>query len=328
MQIGLDYHTVVTLEDNQRAAHEAIRLGGDAVGYRGPLLLPESAFGLPRWTGAGATPNTTQARTNHQNRSPFFNYRFGDETPGCCDGGCDDRVTLSTQYSTQWDSLALIGYEFDLTGTGEAQLCFYNGYVADRDIIPPAKRDDAYVMPLGIEAFAEAAVQTRGVLLDVEHHFGRGPIDLRFEHIMRVLDADRIVVKPGDILCLHTGFTDEVLKMNKNPDAERVRNICAAVDGRDQDLLQWLSDRKIAGLTSDNYAVERVGLPRTAAQPTFVPLHHHCLFKRGIPLGELWYLTELASWLRERKRNYFLLTAPPLRLPGAVGSPVTPVATV
>jgi hypothetical protein len=36
----------------------------------------------------------------------------------------------------------------------------------------------------------------------------------------------------------------------------------------------------------------------------------------------------LAAWLRENRRSRFLLTAPPLRLPGAAGSPVTPVATV
>ena len=45
-------------------------------------------------------------------------------------------------------------------------------------------------------------------------------------------------------------------------------------------------------------------------------------------LGELWYLKELAAWLCAAGRSRFLLTAPPLRLPGTVGSPVTPVATV
>ena len=30
-----------------------------------------------------------------------------------------------------------------------------------------------------------------------------------------------------------------------------------------------------------------------------LPLHEHCLFKLGILLGELWYLTELAAWLPE-----------------------------
>ena len=48
----------------------------------------------------------------------------------------------------------------------------------------------------------------------------------------------------------------------------------------------------------------------------------------GVPLGELWYLHELAAWLREHGRSRFLLTAPPLRLPGAVASPLTPIATV
>ena len=48
----------------------------------------------------------------------------------------------------------------------------------------------------------------------------------------------------------------------------------------------------------------------------------------GVPLGEMWYLHELATWLREHGRSRFLLTAPPLRMPGVVGSPVTPIATV
>lgn len=45
-------------------------------------------------------------------------------------------------------------------------------------------------------------------------------------------------------------------------------------------------------------------------------------------LGWLNLLTPLARWLREHRRSRFLLTAPPLRLPGAVGSPVNPIATV
>ena len=35
----------------------------------------------------------------------------------------------------------------------------------------------------------------------------------------------------------------------------------------------------------------------------------------------------LARWLRENGRSRFLFTGPPLRMPGAVGSPATPVAT-
>ncbi|TPA04588.1 cyclase, partial [Burkholderia pseudomallei] len=59
-----------------------------------------------------------------------------------------------------------------------------------------------------------------------------------------------------------------------------------------------------------------------------MPLHELCLFKLGIHLGELWRLTPLAQWLREKGRSRFLLTAPPLHIRGLVGSPVNPVATV
>ncbi len=80
---------------------------------------------------------------------------------------------------------------------------------------------------------------------------------------------------------------------------------------------------------ADNYAVEGlVGKDRNPGRHSFLPIHHLCLFRLGVPLGEMWYLHELASWLREHGRSRFLLTAPPLRLPGAVGSPLTPVATV
>ena len=69
--------------------------------------------------------------------------------------------------------------------------------------------------------------------------------------------------------------------------------------------------------------------PASEAERTpMIPLHELCLFKLGIPLSELWYLGELAEWLGAHGRNRFFLTAPPLRLPKAAGSPVTPIATV
>ena len=52
-------------------------------------------------------------------------------------------------------------------------------------------------------------------------------------------------------------------------------------------------------LVADNYAVEAhpaISQPDGCAA---MPLHEHCLFKLGVNLGEIWYLTELADWLRE-----------------------------
>ena len=147
--------------------------------------------------------------------------------------------------------------------------------------------------------------------------------------LQEIMAADDVIVEPGDMLLLHTGFATEVLKWNREPDPVKIQMMCSFLDGRDEALLQWISDSQISALVADNYAVEGlVGRDRDPSRHSFLPIHHLCLFKLGVPLGEMWYLDELAGWLREHARSRFLLTAPPLRMPGVVGSPVTPVATV
>ena len=89
-----------------------------------------------------------------------------------------------------------------------------------------------------------------------------------------------------------------------------------------------MRDSGVAALIADNYAVERYPNRSGEGRRALLPLHELCLFKLGIHLGELWWLSDLAAHLGASGRNRFLLTAPPLRLPGAVGSPVTPIATV
>ena len=69
-------------------------------------------------------------------------------------------------------------------------------------------------------------------------------------------------------------------------------------------------------------------MPRCGPDGELLPLHDQCLFKLGIHLGEIWWLADLNDYMRAAGRTRFLLTAPPLRLPGAVGSPTTPIATV
>ena len=120
--------------------------------------------------------------------------------------------------------------------------------------------------------------------------------------------------------------------MSKQPDVKRLHETGSGLDGRDDRLLQWITDVRLACLIADNPAVELIEAPSLAASRPIrgprLPLHEHCLFKNGIHLGELWWLTPLAQWLRGARRSRFVLTAPPLRLPGAAGSPVSPVASV
>lgn len=273
-----------------------------------------------------------------------FCWSYAVEDPDLTDVVNDDVVLMSLQYSTQWDSLAHVGSRFDADGDGEAEAVFYNGFRAGEAIRPgaedPSAPEDArYPGPqadaLGIEQLATHGVQGRGVLIDLEHHLGRRRQAVGYDTLMRILEADRVEVEPGDMVCLHTGFADTLLAMNKQPDTALLHETGTGLDGWDAKLLDWIVDSKLACLLADNPAVELV-VPKLAAaagggarirQPR-LPLHEHCLFKNGIHLGELWYLSELAGWLRAHGRSRFLLTAPPLRLPGAVGSPATPIATV
>ena len=266
----------------------------------------------------------------HQSEIP----KYG--SPRHIDVWADDQVTLWLQYSTQWDSLAHAGAEFDVNGDGVEQPVYYNGYRAGVDLVGP-KEDAAgdggnhrcFAHHLGLEHMAYQGVQGRGVLVDVAHHFGnefRGVDRATLEEIMA---ADKVVVEPGDMLLIHTGFATKVLEWNRDPDPVEIHRMCTYLDAHDDALLQWIADSQIAALVADNYAVEGlVAGKRVEGRHSLLPIHHLCLFKLGVPLGEMWYLHELATWLREHNRSRFLLTAPPLRMPGVVGSPLTPVATV
>ena len=228
---------------------------------------------------------------------------------------------------------------FDADGDGRAEDVFYNGYRAGRDIIGPAYYDEKGQMTpcdepsgarhLGVQNMAESCMQGRGVMIDLEAHFGRSGRIVSHEDLMTIMRKDNVVVEPGDFVLFRTGFAEMLLEMNKQPDREKLFASACALDGRDEKLRQWVTDCGAVALISDNFAVEA-----SPAKPclddfcAMLPLHAHCLFKLGCYLGEMFYLTELADWLRANGRSRFLFTGPPLRLPGAVGSPATPVATV
>ena len=275
------------------------------------------------------------------NPEVFYNVRQRDipkyGSPLHVDVWADDQVTLWLQYSTQWDSLAHAGAEFDVDGDGTEVAVFYNGYRAGTDLVGPKEdaRGDggdnrSFAHHLGLEHMAFHGVQGRGVLIDVAHHLGHEWRGVNFEMLQEIMAADNVVVEPGDMVLFHTGFATKVLESNRAPDPVQIHRMCAYLDAHDPAMLEWIADSQISALVADNYAVEGM-VGRRNKDPerhSLLPIHHLCLFKLGVPLGEMWYLRELAAWLRAHNRSRFLLTAPPLRLPGIVGSPLTPVATV
>jgi len=262
-----------------------------------------------------------------------FCFSYADEDERLTDVVCDDMVLMSLQYSTQWDSLAHIGGRFDADGDGHAEAVFYNGYRAGVEVQAGKEAPQAESWArFPDQNLAEHGVQGRAVMLDLHRHFGDAPRHVGYDDLMRVIDVDRVEIERGDMVCLHTGFAQMLLEMNKDPQVDVLNRSCSALDGHDKRLLNWVGDSGLACLIADNPAVEAIRVRLQSVQPGIraprLPLHEYCLFKNGIHLGELWYLTALARWLAEHHRSRFLLTAPPLRLPGAVGSPVTPIATV
>jgi hypothetical protein len=267
---------------------------------------------------------------SRRGKEPVFLRPFSHEY-NTTDVACDDVVTMNLQYSTQWDALAHIGSQFDADGDGTPEIVFYNGYRGDEDFLDPRSDPDgrSYARRLGIENMARHGVQGRGVMIDLRAHFGDKRRKVGYDDIMRVCAADSIVIEQGDMVCFHTGFADLVISMAGRPDAARLSQACAVLDGGDQRLFNWIDRSGLAAIIADNYAVEeRPYQYQGDGCHALLPLHEKCLFKLGIHLGELWHLTPLATWLRVAKRSRFLLTAPPLYLPGAVGSPVNPIATV
>lgn len=262
-----------------------------------------------------------------RNEQPYYNYSWQQLNPNHTDIGSDDAVLLYTQYSTQWDSLAHRGALFDVYGDGNLHAVYYNGFRAGEDVTMNDRQETA-AKALGVEKMAEHGVQGRGVLVDLFTTYGETPRkEVGYDDLRRIMERDQIVVEPGDILCLWTGLDQMIMRMKGNPD-DSLHHACAVLDGFDDRLLQWIDDSGVAAVVSDNLAVEAVGKSVPKGEHTNLPLHELCLFRLGVHLGELWFLADLAKWLRENGRFRFLLTAPPLRLTGAVGSPVTPIATV
>lgn len=316
-------------QDKRREAAAEIR-DGRAFCLSLPLELPGGNGLNPRRSGPTLAPT-------YEAGEVAVNRPLRRDNPHHTDVLCDDSVHLCSQYSTHWDSLAHIGALFDIDGDGDEKIVYYNGHRAGEHVIGPVDYqrtvpsvlgEHVGALALGVDNIATACVQGRGVMVNLARHFGTERRLIGFDDLMSALNADSVTVEAGDILCLYTGYADIILEMAGNPDVDVLGRSCAVLDGADRQLLRWITDSGIAALVADNYAVESTQGQDCDAPHAWLPLHEHCIFKLGLPLGELWYLKDLADWLQAHDRTRFFLTAPPLRLARAFGSPVTPIATV
>ena len=213
----------------------------------------------------------------------------------------DDMIIMSLQAATQWDALSHVYYEDKL----------YNGFPADSVTSLGA-------FHCGIDKVDCKGITSRGVLLDVVRYRGADTFlelgnPITAEELDEVARSQSVTVGRGDIILVHTGWWARFLQTGNGSEPG------AGLDWR---CASWLHDHDIAAVAADNLMVEN---PVSGVDGTFLPMHLLCLRDMGLMLGEYWDLTALAADCAADAVYEFQLVAPPLRVVGAVGSPVNPI---
>ena len=122
----------------------------------------------------------------------------------------------------------------------------------------------------------------------------------------------------GDVVILRTGMVPLYYKMSRSEKAAWHTRQTGIV----RDVIPWIKEMEIAAIAGDNLGIECVPNPDGQS----FSLHGNILRDMGVFIGEIWWLEELAADCADDGRYEFFLSAPPLNIPGAVGSPVNPIA--
>ncbi|MET7701064.1 cyclase family protein [Streptomyces sp. NPDC005485] len=221
--------------------------------------------------------------------------------------GADDVVFMPLQCSTQWDGL---GHIFD---HGRA----YNDRPASQVVTSGGDR------VTGIETVRDL-IAGRGVLLDVGRALGEdGELPDGFaittEHLRLTAASQGLSsrVGTGDLVLVRTG---QLARARRDGWGEYAGG---AAPGLSFSTADWLHSSEIAGIATDTWGFE---VRPNEFPGSFQPLHQVAIPHIGLFIGEMWDLDALAADCAEDGVYEFWLTAAPLPVTGAVGSPVNPIA--
>jgi kynurenine formamidase len=220
-------------------------------------------------------------------------------------GGADDVIAMPLQCSTQWDGL---GHIFD---HGLA----WNGRPADKVV---TSLGDGVT---GIETVA-SVIAGRGVLLDVGRALcvdGELPdgFAITEDHLVETIARQGCTVGRGDLVLVRTGQLARVRRDGWGDYAG------GPAPGLSFTTADWLHRTEIAAIATDTWGFE---VRPNEFDDAFQPLHQVAIPHIGLFLGEMWDLDELAADCAADGVHEFWLTAAPLPITGAVGSPVNPIA--
>ncbi|MFJ5699607.1 cyclase family protein [Arthrobacter sp. NPDC093139] len=160
----------------------------------------------------------------------------------------------------------------------------------------------------------------RGVLLDVPGYRGINALPanepVNAEELQAVARHQGVTITAGDVVMIRTGY------MSEWPHPERMARHVTA--GPDISAARWLLEQGVvaAGSDTETFEVQPAPDPGSPANPQ--PVHTLLLIENAIYLFESIYLEDLA-----RDRVYeFLFVALPIKVKGATGSMLDPVAII
>jgi kynurenine formamidase len=216
-------------------------------------------------------------------------------------GFADDTITMYLQAGSQWDGLGHIFHDGKM----------WNDY--DATLVTAANGAEKN----GIQHMKDKVV-TRGVLLDVARHRGVDYLDVGTPIYPEELDAVAskagVEIGEGDIVIVRTGDMGRRLREgNWGPYS------AGEAPGLSFHTAPWLAEKRVAGVATDTWGVE---VRPNELEGAFQPLHLVILVNMGLLVGEIWYLEDIAADCAADGVYEFMLSAPPLVIPNAVGSPV------
>ena len=235
------------------------------------------------------------------------------------DGQDDFYDAFYPQQSSQWDGLSHVGH---------SEHGYYNGR-------RPADFTGRSGAKNGVEHWARRGIVGRGVLLDAERWFaaqGRpldpaATFDITADHLRAIAAAQGTRFEQGDILLVRTGWMSWYRGLGRAAREEVAKVAVAQTMGgpgleTSEETARFLWDTHFAAAATDTSTFE-------AWPHRFVPgeyLHMDVLALLGIPIGEMFFLDDLAADCAADGVYEFLLTSAPLNKVGGIASPPNALA--
>jgi kynurenine formamidase len=220
-----------------------------------------------------------------------------------------EAITMAAHTGTHIDALCHIGEQQNAEGKPdpEGEVRLYAGEGAT----VVAKEHVTYQGQTHLSIAEMPPILTRAVMVDVAAYKGVGVLPDAYmitpEDIAGALEQQATEVKPGTAVLIRTGFYQHLA--NGNPAYKD------AIAGPGLAATQYLFERGMILIGADNMTVE-------AFPPYDHAVHRFNLVHHGVTHLENLYLEALS----EQQVYEFLLIVTPLRLEGATGSWVHPIA--